>query len=133
MGASVLLYRGIEKTINNRDIDSIDKQKKIAELFQKSGFMLPEDLMEDLFHYYIDKENAKRQNTDINLDQLRELAYHFVDIIDLFDMDYDDVKDPLTLKEWITIKDLFSSYAENIDDELLTYVMKFAIEKGAFK
>jgi len=133
MGASVLLYRGIEKTINNRDIDSIDKQKKIAELFQKSGFMLPEDLMEDLFHYYIDKENAKRQNTDINLDQLRELAYHFVDIIDLFDMDYDDIKDPLTLEEWITIKDLFSSYAENIDDELLTYIMKFAIEKGAFR
>ena len=48
-------------------------------------------------------------------------------------MDYDNVKDPLTLEEWITVKDLFSSYAENIDDELLTYVMKFAIEKGAFK
>ncbi len=133
MGASVLLYRGIEKTINNRDIDYIAKQNKIAELFLKSGFMLPEDLMEDLFQYYIDKENAKEQNTEINLDQLRELAYHFVDIVDLFDMDYDDEKDPLALEEWINIKDLFSSYAENIDDELLTYVMKIAIEKGAFQ
>jgi len=133
MGASVLLYRGIEKTINNRDIDYISKQNKIAELFLKSGFMLPEDLMEDLFQYYIDKENAKEQNTEINLDQLRELAYHFVDIVDLFDMDYDDEKDPLVLEEWINIKDLFSSYAENIDDELLTYVMKIAIEKGAFQ
>jgi len=133
MGASVLLYRGIEKTINNRDIDFTAKQEKIAELFTKSGYMLPGDFMEDLFQYYTDKENAKGQNVGINLDQLRELAYHFVDIIDLFDMDYDDVKDPLTLEEWITIKDLFSSYAENIDDELLTYIMKFAIEKGAFK
>ena len=51
MGSSVLLYRGIEKTINNRNIDFIDKQVKIAELFRKSGFMLPEDLMEDLFQY----------------------------------------------------------------------------------
>ncbi|MCD6397568.1 MAG: hypothetical protein J7L71_08505 [Spirochaetaceae bacterium] len=133
MGASVLLYRGIEKTINNRDIDSIAKQEKLAELFIKSGYMLPGNFMEDLFQYYIDQENVKGQNIGINLDQLRELAYHFVDIIDLFDMDYDDVKDPLTLEEWITIKDLFSSYAENIDDELLTYVMKFAIEKGAFR
>ena len=133
MGASVLLYRGIEKTINNRDIEFIAKQEKIAELFIKSGFMLPGNFMEDLFQYYIDRENAEGQNADINLDQLRELAYHFVDIIDLFDMDYDDVKDPLTLEEWITIKDLFSSYAENIDDELLTYIMKFAIEKGAFR
>ena len=133
MGASVLLYRGIEKTINNRDIDSIAKQEKLAELFIKSGYMLPGNFMEDLFQYYIDQENVKGQNISINLDQLRELAYHFVDIIDLFDMDYDDVKDPLTLEEWITIRDLFSSYAENIDDELLTYVMKFAIEKGAFR
>ncbi len=133
MGASLLLYRGIEKTINNRDIDSIAKQEKLAELFIKSGYMLPGNFMEDLFQYYIDQENVKGQNIGINLDQLRELAYHFVDIIDLFDMDYDDVKDPLTLEEWITIRDLFSSYAENIDDELLTYVMKFAIEKGAFR
>jgi len=133
VGASLLLYRGIEKTINNRDIDSIAKQEKLAELFIKSGYMLPGNFMEDLFQYYIDQENVKGQNIGINLDQLRELAYHFVDIIDLFDMDYDDVKDPLTLEEWITIRDLFSSYAENIDDELLTYVMKFAIEKGAFR
>jgi len=133
MGASVLLYRGIEKTINNRDTDYIAKQEKIAELFLKSGFMLPEDLMEDLFQYYIDKENAKEQNTEIKLDQLRDLAYHFVDIVDLFDMNYDDEKDPLALEEWINIKDLFSSYAENIDDELLTYVMKIAVEKGAFQ
>ncbi len=133
MGSSVLLYRGIEKTINNRNIDFIDKQVKIAELFRKSGFMLPEDLMEDLFQYYLDSAWGTKSSEITEPDQLRDLAYHLVDVIDLFDMDYDNVKDPLTLEEWITVKDLFSSYAENIDDELLTYVMKFAIEKGAFK
>ncbi len=133
MGSSVLLYRGIEKTINNRNIDFIDKQVIIAELFRKSGFMLPEELMEDLFQYYLDSAWGTESSEITEPDQLRDLAYHLVDVIDLFDMDYDNIKDPLILEEWITVKDLFSSYAENIDDELLTYVMKFAIEKGAFR
>ena len=68
MGASQTLYRGIEKIINSRDrsrpvptIDGSDpvinepdpiledKKDKIGDLFIKSGFMLPEDLLEDLY------------------------------------------------------------------------------------
>ena len=133
MGASVVLYRGIEKTINSRDrsrpVPTIDDMKdRIGDLFIQSGFMLPEELMEDLYQFYLDFGD---QVTDS--DSLRELAYHLVDVIDLFDMDYDDVKDSVKLEEWIVIKDLFSAYAEDIDDELLTYIMQFAIEKGAFR
>ena len=133
MGASVVLYRGIEKTINNQN-SSIDEMKdKIADLFIQSGFMLPGDLMEDLYQYYLDSDIGFGSKNITDPDELRELAYHLVDVIDLFDMDYDENKDPLVLDEWVTIKNLFSSYADDIDDELLTYIMQFAIEKGAFK
>ena len=128
MGASVVLYRGIEKTVNNREYSFDEKKDKIGDLFVKSGFMLPEDLMEDFFQFYLTIGDPVS-----NSDGLRDLAYHLVDVLDLFSMDYDEVKDPLKLDEWITIKDLFSTYAADIDDDLLTYVMQFAIEKGAFR
>lgn len=142
MGASTVLYRGIEKIMNSRDksqpasaID--DKKDKIGDLFIKSGSVLPEDLMEDLYQFYIDsgRDTVYRERNPGNSDSdsLRDLAYHLVDVLDLFSMDYDEVKDPLKLDEWITVKDLFSSYAADIDDELLTYVMRLALEKGAFR
>ena len=132
MGASAVLYRGIEKIINSRGDRPVaptikEMKDKIGDLFIKSGFMLPEDLMDDLYQFYIDS------HTITDSDHLRDLAYHLVDVIDLFSMDYDEAKDPLKLDEWVTIKDLFSTYAADIDDELLTYVMQFAIEKGAFR
>lgn len=139
MGASIILYRGIEKIINSRGkaclastldgpAPTLEEMKdKIGDLFMKSGFMLPEDLMEDLYQYYIDS------HTITDSDHFRDLAYHLVDVIDLFSMDYDEAKDPIKLDEWVVIKDIFSTYAGDIDDELLTYVMQFAIEKGAFR
>ena len=138
MGASVVLYRGIEKIINSKGgsqpAPTIDEKKdKMADLFIKSGFMLPDELMEDLYLYYIEIAWGSESNEITEPDQLRELGYHLVDVIDLFDMDYDDVKDPLVVDEWVTIKNLFSSYAEDIDDDLLTYVMSLALEKGAFR
>ncbi len=146
MGASVVLYRGIEKTINKQGINLEEQKDIIADLFIKSGFMLPEDLMEDLYLFYLDAGRGERPGrsqahcsamqpkpfTPTNSDSLRELAYHLVDVIDLFDMDYDEKKDPLVIDEWVTIKNLFSNYADDIDDELLTYIMQLAIEKGAF-
>jgi hypothetical protein len=133
MGASVVLYRGIEKTINNQVINFDEKKDKIADLFIKSGFMLPEELMEDLYLYYLESAWGTGSKEITEPDQLRDLAYHLVDVIDLFDMDYDEGKNPLVLDEWKSIKNLFSSYADDIDDELLTYVMQFAIGKGAFR
>ncbi len=131
MGASSILYRGIEKIINSRDKACL--APTIGALFIKSGFMLPRDLMEDLYQYYVDSGRDRSRPVPTDSDSLREFAYHLVDVIDLFDMDYDNIKDPIKLDEWVTIKDLFSTYAEDIDDDLLTYVMQFAIEKGAFR
>jgi len=133
MGASVVLYRGIEKTINNQNSNIDEMKDKIADLFIQSGFMLPGDLMEDLYEYYLESGIGSGSKDIKDPDQLRELAYHLVDVIDLFDMDYDENKDPLVLDEWVTVKTLFSSYADDIDDELLTYIMQFAIGKGAFQ
>ncbi len=134
MGASFVLYRGIEKTINNQENNFEEKKDIIGDLFTQSGFMLPEDLMEDLYQFYLDSGGRDRSRpVPTDSDSLRELAYHLVDVIDLFDMDYDEAKDSVKLHEWITIKNLVSSYAEDIDDDLLTYIMQFAIEKGAFR
>jgi hypothetical protein len=133
MGASVILYRGIEKIINNRELDFDGKKERIADLFINSGSMVPEELIDDLFIYYVDSGFGDNSGDVCDSDQLRDLAYHLVDVVDLFSLDYDNVKDSLSIDEWITIKDLFSAYAEKIDDELLTYVMRCAVENGAFR
>ncbi|MCF6336142.1 MAG: hypothetical protein L3J12_10410 [Spirochaetales bacterium] len=129
MGASVVLYRGIEKTVSNIEEGFEEKKNKIGDLFIKSGFMVPDDLLEDLFQFYIDRGDLQ----DLNDDSLRNFAYHLVDVIDLFSMDYDLAKDSLELDEWVTLRNLFSTYSDDIDDDLLTYVMQLAIEKGAFR
>ena len=129
MGGAAVLYRGIEKTIGNFESSFEDKKNKIGDLFVKSGFMVPGDLMEDLFQFYLEKGYV----IDQNMDSLRDFAYHLVDVIDLFSMDYDSAKDPVNLDEWVLIRNLFSSYADGIDDDLLTYIMQLALEKGAFR
>ncbi len=125
----MVLYRGIEKTVSNIEEGFEEKKNKIGDLFIKSGFMVPDDLLEDLFQFYIDRGDLQ----DLNDDSLRNFAYHLVDVIDLFSMDYDLAKDSLELDEWVTLRNLFSTYSDDIDDDLLTYVMQLAIEKGAFR
>ncbi len=125
MGASRILYRGIEKALKDPDVALEEKRKKIEDLFISCLVTVPKSMGRDLFAYYLTRTGKTEEN-------LRNLAYHLVDVADLFDEEYDSKNDPLDEGEWVMIKELTNAYAAEIEDDVLTYVMRLVIEKGVF-
>lgn len=81
---------------------------------------IPAALAGDLFDWVWDEAaNQKRP----------ELAG---DILDLFAMDYDELGKPLTKEDWDTVNDLVSPYDQDLDMDLLQYLMVQVVENGIF-
>ncbi len=125
MSLSRVLYRGIEKALKDPGESLEVKRKKIEDLFVSSVPDIPSAMAGELFSYYLTRTGGDVEN-------LRNLAYHLVDVADLFGGEYDSRNDPIDDGEWRMIKEFTTAYAEDIDEEVLTYVMQLVIEKGAF-
>lgn len=125
MGISRVLYRGIEKALKDREEPLESKRNKIRDLFTAAVPDIPENMAKELFAYYLTR-------TGDSVENLRNLAYHLVDVADLFSEDYDTRNNPLDEGEWRMIRDLTNAYAVNIEEDILTYVMRLVIANGAF-
>ncbi len=129
MSSARILYRGIEKALKG-DVPLEEKRKKIQDLFVRSLVTLPEgpskQMGKDLFGYYVSRTGPSVEN-------LRNLAYHLVDVVELFNGAYDTRNDPLDEGEWRFIKDLVNVYAVDMEEDILTYVMALIVEKGYFE
>lgn len=125
MGASRILYRGIEKALKEQDESLEHKRKKIEALFIRSIPDIPEGMVREMFAYYLSRTGGSVEN-------LRNLAYHLIDVADLFAGEYDTRNNPLDDDEWRVIRDFTNNHAQDIDDDILTYVMQLVIENGAF-
>ncbi len=122
MNSSRILYRGIEKAL--KGTDSVEeKRKRIEDLFVRSLITLPKGMGKDLFGYYLTRTGKSVEN-------LRNLAYHLIDVVDLFNGEYDEKNDPVDEGEWIVIRDLTNAYAVDIEEDILTSVMALVVEKG---
>ena len=54
-------------------------------------------------------------------------------IIELFNFEFDPKEDNYIMNEdWDFIKETVSDYALDLDDQTLTYIMWFVVEKGRF-
>jgi len=124
MSSSRILYRGIERVLKGKEPVEEEK-KKIANLFIQSLVTIPEGMGRDLFSYYLARTGKSEEN-------LRNLAYHLVEVVDLFNGEYDDKNNPLDEGEWLIIRDLMNAYAAEIEEDILTYVMALIVEKGFF-
>lgn len=51
-------------------------------------------------------------------------------IIDLFDMDYDDNDCSLAVEIWEIIRDVTNAYANELDEDLMTYVFQQIMSRG---
>lgn len=125
MGISRILYRGIEKALKDPEESLEVKRKKIEDLFVRSVPDVPVGMVKELFAYYLTRTGGSVEN-------LKNLAYHLVDVADLFSGEYDTRNNPLDEGEWRMIRDLTNAYAQDIDEDVLTYVMQLVIENGAF-
>ena len=54
------------------------------------------------------------------------------DVLDLFNMDYDDAAKPLTREDWDSLNDLIAEYDQDLDLQLLEYIMVRVVENGVF-
>ena len=54
------------------------------------------------------------------------------DMVDLFQMDYDESFDRLEKEDWSYLKELVNSWAMDMDMDLVTYVMQFVVNAGEF-
>ncbi len=125
MSASRILYRGIEKALKEQDESLEKKRKKIEDLFIRSVPDVPAGMVSQMFVYYLSRTGGSVEN-------LRNLAYHLIDVADLFAGEYDTRNNPLDEEEWRAIRDFTNNYAQDIDEDILTYVMQLVIENGAF-
>lgn len=100
----------------------IDEARSFArKIFDKSlPRGLPTSLSGDLFDWVWDE--AANQNRP-------ELAG---DVLDLFGMDYDELAKPLNKGDWEIVSDLVAQYDQDLDMELLQYLMIQVVENGIF-
>lgn len=93
---------------------------ELKELFTKSMGQ-PEDLSLDLFDHILDRKDLEDSH-----------VVRFSDMVDLFQMNYDDNFNSLEMNDWRYLKDLVNGWAMEMDMDIVTYVMQNVVDAGAF-
>lgn len=99
---------------------STEMIEEIKELFIKSMGQ-PEELSLDIFDYVLD-------NRDLEDSHVVRLS----DMVDLFQMDYDAGFNSLVIDDWSYLRDLVNEWAQEMDMDIVTYVMQNVVDAGAF-
>lgn len=93
---------------------------ELNEMFTKS-LGQPEDMALDLFEHVLDRKDLE----DSHIVRLS-------DMVDLFQMNYDDGFNSLEIDDWKYMKDLVNGWALEMDMDIVTYVMQHIVDAGAF-
>lgn len=100
--------------------NSPELNEELKELFIKS-LGQPEDLALDLFDFVLDGKDLEDSN-----------VIRLSDLVDLFQMNYDDSFNNLAKDDWVYLKDLVNGWALEMDMDIVTYVMQNVVDAGAF-
>ena len=89
---------------------------------------IPEELKVEIYEYFLDQygENGEDEQTTIDV-----LAEKLRAVVELFNFELND-DDVLNDDDWDFIKETVSDYALDLDDDTLTYIMRFVVERGGF-
>ncbi|WP_455381737.1 hypothetical protein [Salinispira pacifica] len=109
-----------------RNASEEDVQRELLRAFDLVLSHIPEDMRADLFQYFLDR---RPERTDRFPDLLAYSEY-LGDVIDLFNLDYDEEHDPLLPDDWEYIRDTVSDFALDLDMNLVNYVMQLVVAKG---
>jgi len=112
-------FRGIKKIKKKYYADnSINIEQEIKEILHKN-VSVDENLLEDLYTKYCE-----------NSENIFDSAIYLSDVVDLFNCDYDEENDPLNEEDWIFVKNIVNSCADELDMDTVTYIMRLVVEKG---
>ena len=109
-----------------RQAEEEEIRREIAHAFDLVLSHLPEDLRIDLFDYLMERY-PERTGTYAGL---FDYAEYLGDVIDLFNLEYDEQADPLFREDWDYIRDSVSDFALELDMDLVNYVMQLVVAKG---
>ncbi len=116
-------YRGLCKKYKDKRTENKEEEAFRTDLLE--AFLLSlgevEDLGRELFDYCTGLEPIEEP-------QAEKLA----DMLDLFHRDYDSSYNRLNLEDWSYLKELVNGFAEEMDMDTLTYVMRQIVEAGLF-
>ncbi|MBI9098890.1 MAG: hypothetical protein JEY91_10465 [Spirochaetaceae bacterium] len=114
-----LFYRGIKKIKKNfYSGATADVESDIKELLYKN-MDVDESVCDDLYFRYCG-----------NSENIFDSAETLSDIVDLFNGEYDEVNDPLKEEDWIYIRNIVDASAEELNLEIITYIMRLIVDKG---
>lgn len=75
----------------------------------------------DIFEYILPSDDLE----DLHVQRLS-------DMVDLFQMNYEEGYNKLSLEDWRYLKDLVNGWALEMDMDIVTYVMQNVVDAGAF-
>lgn len=114
-------FRGLKKIKKNfyagitKDIEA-----DIKELLYKN-VRIDESICDDLYFRYCG-----------NSDNIFDSAVTLSDVVDLFNGEYDEGNDPLEEEDWIYVRNIVNATADEMDLELVTYIMRLIVDRGLY-
>ncbi|MBB6481907.1 hypothetical protein [Spirochaeta isovalerica] len=114
-------YRGLKKIKKNHFAGKVnDVEAEIKEMLYRN-LNLDDSVCDDIFFRYCsEKEN------------LFDSAEILADIVDLFNRQYDEDTDPLTEEDWIYVRNIVDASAEEMDMDVITYIMRLIVDRGLY-
>jgi len=116
-------YKGIKKIKKNfysQKPDETAVVKEIKELLYKN-LNVDDSICDDLYFRYCGDS-----------DNLFDSAFILSDVVDLFNGEYDENNDPLEEADWIYVRTVVNSCADEMDLEIVTYIMRLIVDRGLY-
>ena len=87
---------------------------------------LPEEVLADLFDYFRSVYGGDSGDTE-------ELKQKLSAVVALFCEDYSEEDCAFSLEDWKNLAEIVNESALDLDDNLIMYIMRWAVEKGCFR
>ncbi|MAG13723.1 MAG: hypothetical protein CMN78_03900 [Spirochaetales bacterium] len=120
-------FAGILRNIikRGRAGDDLSLSKALENAFVSSTSWLPKTFVYDVFNYFL-----TGYGTPSDVDGIQSAGEKLLELLHLLEMDYEREIETFNDDDWRFIGESISDCAVDLDQELLTYVMKKIVSKG---
>ncbi|POQ99069.1 hypothetical protein AU468_10650 [Alkalispirochaeta sphaeroplastigenens] len=89
------------------------EQDQLESLFARFLGAVPRELARDLLDHTLETAGTRD-----------EAQQKLADLVDLFWLQYDDAADPLTFPDWELLRETVNTWAQELDIDLVQYIME---------
>lgn len=107
------------------ELSAEERIERLRGFFFTSMREQPESLCYDLFDHWSEEAESSPE-----WEPFERLSERLANIVDLFQLDYDETNDPLEPEDWDFIRDAVSESAGEMDVKTITYIMQHVVDRG---